>query len=107
MPTAEWGGFIDRLLERVRPGGYCVLMLGAARGQNYALHRDFTQTMISSEQLIAMLEQKRLPHRAIPAMIVFSAASFEEMYTLCRFLVLENCFTAEQLAGTRRARSMI
>jgi hypothetical protein len=98
-PLAEWGGFIDRLLAWVCPGGYCVLILGAARGQNYQLHRDFTPKMISSEQIIDTLKHKGIPHETVAAMNGFSANSFEEMYTLCRFLVLENCYTAEQLAA--------
>jgi SAM-dependent methyltransferase len=99
VPLAEWGGFIDRLLTWVRPGGYCVLVLGAARGQNYQLHRDFTSTILSSEQLIDTLKHKRIPHEVVAAMNRFSASSFEEMYTLCRFLVLETCYTAEQIAA--------
>ncbi|WP_375771143.1 class I SAM-dependent methyltransferase [Archangium gephyra] len=97
VPLQDWGGFIDRLLSFVRPGGYCVLVLGAARGQNYQLHRDFTETVISSEQLIGTLREKRIPHEVVATMNGFSAASFEEMYTLCRFFVLEDCFTAEKL----------
>jgi SAM-dependent methyltransferase len=99
VPVAEWGGFIDRLLARVRPGGYCMVSLSAARGQSYQLQRDFTPAMISSEQLIATLKGKGLAHQVIAAMNGFSTSSFEEMYTLCRFIVLENCFTEEQLVA--------
>lgn len=99
VPLSDWGGFIDRLLAFTRPGGYCVIVLGAARGQNYQMHRDFTETVISSEQLIQTLREKRIAHEAVPVMNSFSAASFEEMYTLCRFFVLEDCFTTEQLAA--------
>ena len=35
----------------------------------------------------------------IATMSGFRAKNFEEMYTLCRFFVLEGCFTAEQLAA--------
>jgi len=65
VPLAEWGGFIGRLLAWVCPGGYCVLILGAARGQNYQLHRDFTPKMISSEQLIDILKHKGIPHETV------------------------------------------
>jgi SAM-dependent methyltransferase len=99
VPLAGWGGFIDRLLAFVRPGGYCLLVLGSAHGQNYELHRDFTQTVITSEQLEAVLKEKRLPYEVAGTQNGFTAASFEEMYTLCRFFVFEDCYTAEQLAA--------
>lgn len=99
VPLAHWGGFIDRLLAFTGPGGYCVLALGAARGQNYRLHRDFTETVTSSAQLIETLREKRIAHEAVPVMNGFSAASFDEMYALCRFFVLEDCFTAAQLGA--------
>ncbi|MDY7227842.1 class I SAM-dependent methyltransferase [Hyalangium rubrum] len=99
VPLADWGGFIDRLLSFVRPGGYCLIVLGAARGPNYQLHRDFTQTVISSEQLLATLQQKRLPHEVVATVNGFSAKTFEEMYTLCRFFVLEDCYTPAQLSA--------
>ena len=35
----------------------------------------------------------------------FVANSFEEMYTLCRFFVLEGCYTAEQLAALSEAEA--
>jgi SAM-dependent methyltransferase len=99
VPLPDWGGFIDRLLAFTRPGGFCVIILGAARGQNYQLHRDFTATVISSAQLIETLREKRIAHEPVATMNGFSATSFEEMYTLCRFFVLEDCFTAAQIAA--------
>ncbi|OJH34115.1 class I SAM-dependent methyltransferase [Cystobacter ferrugineus] len=99
VPVPGWGGFVDRLLSFVRPGGYCLIVLGSARGQNYELHRDFTQTVITSEQLKAVLKEKRLPYEVAEAQNSFSAATFEEMYTLCRFFVFEDCYTAQQLAA--------
>jgi SAM-dependent methyltransferase len=99
VPLADWGGFVDTLLARVKPGGFCLIVLGAARGQNYTLHRDFTKTVISSEQLFDTLKRKRLPYESVAAMNGFTAATLEEMVTLCRFFVLEDCYTAEQLAA--------
>ncbi len=105
VPLSEWGGFIDRLLAFVRPGGYCVLVLASARGQNYQLHRDFTETVLTSEHIFEILRQKKLPHEVVALMNSFSAAQFEEMYTLCRFFVLEDCYTAEQLAALSEAET--
>jgi 2-polyprenyl-3-methyl-5-hydroxy-6-metoxy-1,4-benzoquinol methylase len=99
VPVSGWGGFLERLLSFVRPGGYCLLALGSAQGQNYELHRDFTQTVITTEQLKAVLKQKQLPYEVAETQNAFSAATFEEMYTLCRFFVFEDCYTAEQLAA--------
>ncbi|QRK07647.1 methyltransferase domain-containing protein [Archangium violaceum] len=99
VPLADWGRFVDQLLARVRPGGYCLIVLGAARGQSYELHRDFTQTVISSEQLHAVLKGKQLSYEVAETLNGFSATSFEEMYTLCRFFVFEDCYTPEQLAA--------
>lgn len=99
VPVSEWGGAIERLLSFVRPGGYCLVVLGSARGQNYEMHRDFTQTVITSEQLKTVLGEKRLPFEVIETRNGFSAATFEEMYTLCRFFVFEDCYTAPQLAA--------
>jgi 2-polyprenyl-3-methyl-5-hydroxy-6-metoxy-1,4-benzoquinol methylase len=99
VPVAEWGGFIDRLLSFVRPGGYCVIALTAERGQSYQLQSDFKASSISSSKVIQQLREKRLPHEVVAKMNGYSATSFEEMYTLCRFLVLENCYSAEELAA--------
>lgn len=99
VPIPEWGAFVDRLLSFVRPGGFCLIALGAPRGQNYELHRDFTDTVITSAQLLDTLKHKQLPHEVVPVTNGFSAATFEEMHTLCRFFVLEDCYTQEQLAA--------
>ena len=99
VPLSEWGGFIDRLLTFVRPGGYCVIVMAAARGPTYALCRDFSETMLFGEQLHTTVQRKRLPHEVLATMSGFVANTFEEMNTLCRFLVLEGCYTAEQLAA--------
>ncbi|MDY7232150.1 class I SAM-dependent methyltransferase [Hyalangium rubrum] len=99
VSPSDWGGFIDRLLSFVSPGGHCLIVMAAARGPTYELCRDFSETLVFSQQLIATVQQKRLPHEVIPTMSGFLTKTFEEMYTLCRFFVLEGCFTAEQLAA--------
>ncbi|MFP2903650.1 class I SAM-dependent methyltransferase [Pyxidicoccus sp. 3LFB2] len=99
VPLSDWGGFIDRLLTFVSPGGYCIIVMAADRGPTYELCRDFTDTVIFSEQVIATVQQKGLPHEVLATMSGFVANTFEEMYTLCRFFVLEGCFTAAQVAA--------
>ncbi|NMO13948.1 class I SAM-dependent methyltransferase [Pyxidicoccus fallax] len=98
VPSSDWGGFIDRLLSFVRPGGYCLIVMAADRGPTYELCRDFSQTLTFSD-VADTVRQLKLPHEVIATMAGFAAKTFEEMYTLCRFFVLEGCFTAEQLAG--------
>ncbi|MBZ4333407.1 bifunctional 2-polyprenyl-6-hydroxyphenol methylase/3-demethylubiquinol 3-O-methyltransferase UbiG [Corallococcus sp. AS-1-12] len=99
VPVSEWGGFIDRLLGFVRPGGSCLLVMAAARGPTHAMCREFCDTLHFSEDVAAEVRRKQLPHEAIATMSGFAAKTFEEMYTLCRFLVLEGCYTAAQLAA--------
>lgn len=105
VPLAQWGSFIDRLLEFVRPGGYCMIVLGAARGQNYELHRDFTSSIIDSSSLLATLKDKDLRFEVVARTNGFTASSLDDMVTLCRFFVLEDCYTAEQLAALTEAQS--
>ncbi|RKH27905.1 class I SAM-dependent methyltransferase [Corallococcus praedator] len=99
VPVAEWCAFIDTLLSFVRPGGACLIAMAAGRGPTYELCRDFSETLLFSEAVIAEVQRMRLPHEVFATMSGFVAQSFEEMYTLCRFLVLEGCFTAAQLAA--------
>ncbi|RKH72944.1 class I SAM-dependent methyltransferase [Corallococcus aberystwythensis] len=99
VPVSEWGAFIDRLLRFVRPGGACLVVMAAARGPTHAMCREFSDTLHFSEDVAAELRRKQLPHEALATMSGFAAATFEEMYTLCRFLVLEGCYTAAQLAA--------
>ncbi|RYZ40933.1 MAG: class I SAM-dependent methyltransferase [Myxococcaceae bacterium] len=105
VPVAEWAAFIDRLLSFVRPGGWCVIAMAAARGPTYELCKDFSRTLLFSEAVTEEVQRMRLPHEVIPTMSGFVARTFEEMYTLCRFLVLEGCFTAAQLAGLDAAQA--
>jgi SAM-dependent methyltransferase len=99
VPHSEWAGFIDRLMSFVRPGGHCLLVMAAARGPMYELCHDFTETLIFSEHIVSTVQKMRLPHEVLPSMSGFVAKTFEEMYTLCRFFVLEGCYTADQLAA--------
>jgi predicted SAM-dependent methyltransferase len=99
VPLSDWGAFIDRLLTFVRPGGYCVIVMAAGRGPTYQLCRDFSELMLFGEHLLTTVQQKRLPHELLATMSGFVAKTFEEMNTLCRFFVLEGCYTAEQLAA--------
>lgn len=101
VPIPEWGAFVDRLMSHVKPGGFCLIALGADRGQNYQLHRDFTETVISSQQLLEVLKDNKR-HDGVEVVATlngFEAQSFEEMHTLCRFFVLEDCCTSDQLSG--------
>ena len=61
--------------------------------------RDFTSTVITSEQLKAVLKEKSLGFEVAVTQNGFSAESFEEMYTLCRFFVFEDCLTPERVAA--------
>ena len=81
VPVAGWAGFVDRLLARVRPGGFCVFVLMAARGPNYELHRDFTPTVITTEPLKALLQEKALVHEVYRTENGFSSTLREEMET--------------------------
>ncbi|WP_437878887.1 class I SAM-dependent methyltransferase [Sorangium sp. So ce513] len=99
VPVAEWGGFIDRLLAFVRPAGYCAIVIGADRGQNYEMHRDFTSTVIDSSVLIRTLRDKQLAFDVVGSHNAYTATSLEDMVTLCRFFVLADCISAEQLAA--------
>lgn len=99
VPLSDWGAFIDRLLTFVRPGGYCLIVMAAGRGPTYELCRDFSERMLFGEHLLTTVQQKRLPHEVLATMSGFVAKTFEEMHTLCRFFVLEGCYTSEQLAA--------
>ena len=97
VPLEQWGAFVDRLLAAARPEGYCVIVLGAPRGQNYEMHREFTDFIIESSLLTKTLQEKRIPFDVAPTENSFTAATFDEMYALCRFFVLEDCYTREKL----------
>ncbi|WP_223645664.1 bifunctional 2-polyprenyl-6-hydroxyphenol methylase/3-demethylubiquinol 3-O-methyltransferase UbiG [Corallococcus sp. EGB] len=99
VAVSEWGGFIDRLLGFVRPGGACLIVMAASRGPTHAMCREFSSTLYFSEHVVTELQRKQLRHEAVATMSGFAAKTFEEMHTLCRFLVLEGCFTAAQLAA--------
>ncbi|HZI12718.1 MAG TPA: class I SAM-dependent methyltransferase [Myxococcus sp.] len=99
MPVARWGESVDRLLSLTRPGGFAIVVLGSLGGHNYELHRDFTDNVITSSNLIEQLRAKGLQHETVPTLNSFSATTFDEMYTLCCFFVLEDCYTREQLAA--------
>lgn len=99
VPQAQWGAFVDRLLSLVRPGGYCVIVLGADRGQNYEMHRDFTGSVIDSSRLLLLLEERQIPFEVAATRNSYTAQHLDDMVTLCRFFVLEDCFTPDQLAA--------
>jgi SAM-dependent methyltransferase len=99
FPVPQWGNVVDRLLSLTNPGGFTLIALGSVGGHNYELHRDFTDNVITSSQLIEQLQARGLQHEVIPTVNSFSAATFDEMYTLCCFFVLEDCFTREQLVA--------
>ncbi len=105
VPLADWGAAVDRMLALVRPGGYCLILLGAPRGPNYEMHRDFSDSFLSSAQLLDTLRQKQIPFEVVPTMNGFTAASLDEMSALCRFFVLEDCYTAEQVAALTEAQA--
>lgn len=93
----EWPRFVDDLLARTRPGGHCVIVLGAPRGQNYEMHRDFTDRIIESSLLQKTLTDKGLPFEVVGTVNELSAETEADMLTLCRFFVLEDCFTKPEI----------
>ena len=60
VPPSDWAGFIDRTLSFVRPGGYCLFVMTAARGETYELCRDFSESLIFSDHMISAVRQMRL-----------------------------------------------
>lgn len=93
----DWPAFIDRLLAHTRPGGYCLIALMAPRGPSHELHCEFDPDYANSGQLVDMVRQKGLDYAVYQGVNAFSATRFEDMYALCRFFALVDCFTSEQL----------
>ena len=63
------------------------------------MHRDFTSLIIDSSLLKKVLDEKGLAFDVMTYANAYTAASFDDILTLCRFFVLEDCFTAEQRAA--------
>lgn len=108
MPVSQWPTIVNQLLSLVKPkneeegegGGYVIIVLGAASGQNYDLHCDFIKPdeVITSTPLIHDLKTNRndLKYSVASTENSFYTSSYEEMYVLVRFFVLEDCFQDKQ-----------
>jgi len=106
VPPAEWPSLIERLMTFVRPGGYALIVMAAARGPEYELCHSFADTLTGdSAQLVAVLRATNYDHDVLATMSGFSTKTLDEMETICRFLVLETCYTAEQLEKLDTAQS--
>ena len=98
VPPAEWLSFVERVMTFVRPGGYALIVMAAARGPEYELCRAFADTLTGDgAQLIATVRDANYDYDVVATMSGFKAATLSEMETICRFLVLETCYTAKQL----------
>jgi SAM-dependent methyltransferase len=99
VPLEAWESFIDKLLSHVRPGGTCLIVLAADRGEQYEMMRDFILLPRVGRRVIEILSRKGIAFEVFGKANCFIAESFEDMHTLCRFFVLEDCYTQERLAA--------
>ncbi|MGD9622480.1 MAG: class I SAM-dependent methyltransferase [Mycolicibacterium sp.] len=109
VPRAEWPGFVERLMSFVRPGGYALIVMAAAHGQEYELCQSFSDTWAGdTTELYAELQVTNLEYEVLATTSGFSTTTLAEMETVCRFLVLEECYTAAQLdrLGSVRAQQL-
>lgn len=120
VPRPAWSAFVDRLLGFVRPGGFCVVVLvgGPTDGAGHslaalpperrslplrhtthdAMRRDFSDDAVNTEMFAAELAKKDVPFQIVSTINTWDARTAEEMYSICRFVVYEDCLTPEQLA---------
>ncbi len=120
VSRSQWSAFIDRLLSFVRPGGVCLVILvgGPTYGStlpaarlpassivrppshttHYAMRKAFTDQAVDTAKFVTELSKKHIPFIVEPTMNWWTAKTLDEMYAICRFVVLEDCYTPEQIA---------
>ena len=96
MPKDEMKAFIKKLLFYTKKDGLCLIALMAPRGENHQLHSSFNPNYVHSGQIEEVLNELGVSYEVARAQNRFSAKSFRQMASLCRFLILEDCLTKDQ-----------
>jgi len=90
--SAEMKLFIDKLLSLVNPGGYCFIALIAPRGRNHVFHLQYNPNYVSSQQIISILDDEKIPYERIQAMAYpLISKDMHTMKSLLKFFLIENC----------------
>lgn len=96
VDIAAWPAFLDKMISSIRAGGIGTIVLSAARGSHHEMCRTLNASHKNTAPIIAYLNTHKIPYSVDESVCHFSVNSFDEMYTLCRFTLLEDCYTPEK-----------
>lgn len=95
----EWPAFLDKMLAAKSANGKCTVVMSAGHGKHHDMCCSINGNHKSSASVINYLRDKKIPHQVESVMSTYRATSFADMHALCRFSLLEDCFTPESYAA--------
>jgi len=96
IELSEWPNFLDKMIASIADGGMGTVIMSAARGSHHEMSYSLNTRYKNSTPVIEYLQNQHIKYSVEHAISHHPVATFEEMYTLCRFIFLEDCFSAEK-----------
>lgn len=92
----EWPSFLDKLVASIAKGGMGTIIMTAPRGAHHEMSHSLNSNYKNSTPVIEYLNRNNIKYSVEHAISQHPVETLEEMYTLCRFIFLEDCFSPEK-----------
>jgi hypothetical protein len=93
---AEWPSFVEKMVQSLAPDGLGMIVMGAPRGYHYDFRTTINPDCVHSGMAIDALRELGVAFHVVPHTDSYHTLTLDHMSTLCRFSIVESCFTSEE-----------
>lgn len=91
----KWPAFLDKLYKSINANGKGLVIMMAPRGRFHEECLKLNPEYPHSKQGIEYLQSHKIPHKIKKVKVSLKTRSFQDMFTVLRFFLFEDCFTPE------------
>jgi SAM-dependent methyltransferase len=95
----DWPHFFSKILNTMAGDGCASIVMSAGNGKHHEMCKLVNENHKSSAQVLDYLRKHHIKHSIDTITHCYRTTNFADMYALCRFSLLEDCFTPESYAA--------
>lgn len=99
VDLSEWPEFLTKIMHTLSVNGCATIVMSAGVGRHHDVCASINRQHKSSAQVIEYLHAHSIAFHVDTSESYYQTNSFDDMYALCRFTLLEDCFTPDSYAA--------
>ncbi|WP_158006807.1 class I SAM-dependent methyltransferase [Piscirickettsia litoralis] len=106
VPIKEWPCFLEKLIHSIAADGIAIIIIGANRGKHAELCSSVNPNYQNSGPLKLYLDEKGCKYQTTQSYGNYTTDNFDDMYTICRFSVLEDALNHDQYSAMSKEEKL-